>query len=723
MKNAPKCMSRKYLFLAVLSAVPQLAMAQSTEAASPASEVTLSTVQVSASADGPNDLPESYAGGQVAKGARMGMLGNQSVMDTPFNITSYTAKLMEDQGARTVADVLNNDPSVRFTTSGAHAYENFRLRGFDVHSSDLAINGMYGLAPMGNSSLEFVERVEVLKGPSAMFTGMSPSGGIGGVINLVPKRAGDDPLTRVTVGYQTESQFDTSVDMGRRFGENKEFGLRVNGSYGDGETSLEGQDKTREFLSAALDYRGKDLTASLDAYRSKMSFDGGSPAMFGFANPDIPHAPDPSKNYLSSASGDLESQAVIARAEYAFTRDFSAFASFGVRNYDYSGWVNGTHIHNVQANGTAQVRGVAQRGYEDTVSSEVGTRFNFNTGSVRHEMVLQMSRMESESGTLSNVTGMSATSLNNPTVPTLPAMPTGSLPKTSDMTLSSLALVDTMSFMDDALRLTVGLRQQRVQQSTYNATTGAETADYDKKAVTPAVGVVIKPWGEGISLYANYVQGLSQGGSVKATDGYTEDKTFAPYETEQREAGVKWNAGTFTNTVSVFEITKPELITTGTAPTRTASDDGESRVRGIEWNTFGQITPTIRVLGGISYTKSKLTKTAGGVNEGNELFGVPNWQGNIGGEWDTPLPGLSLNTKLIATSKQYLNNANTYEIPGWNQVDLGARYETKVAARKTTFRVNIKNLFDRHYYSGSFAEPRATLAEGRTVQASVSVDF
>lgn len=701
-------------------ALPQLAFAQSTTESG--NEVTLSAVKVVSSTEGPTELPKAYAGGQVAKGARLGLLGNQDVMDTPFNITSYTAKLIEDQGAKTVADVLQNDPSVRFTTSGSHAYENFRLRGFEVHSSDLAINGMYGLAPLGHSSLEFVERVEVLKGPGAMFTGMAPSGGIGGIINLAPKRAGDDPLTRVTLDYQTQSQIGTSVDIGRRFGTAKEVGVRINGSFSDGETSLEGQDKTRKFLSAALDYRGESLTASLDIYSSKESFSGGSPAMFGFANPNMPSAPNPRTNMLSSAAGELESQAVIARAEYAFNKNVSAFASLGMRKHDYSGWVNGTHVHNVQPNGSAQVRGVAQRGYDDSVASEVGGRFNFDTGAVRHELVLQATQLELESGYLSNVTSMLASSIYNPITPPLPAIPTGPLPKLSDTTLSSLALVDTLSFMQDAVRLTLGLRQQQVKQTSFNVS-GAVTGDYDEKALTPAVGLVVKPWGEGISLYASYVEGLSQGTSVKATNGYVQDQTFKPYKTEQKEVGVKWNAGTFTNTVSLFEITKPELITTGTSPNLVASDDGESRVRGLEWNTFGQIVSTVRVLGGISYTKGELTKTAGGVNEGNELYGVPRWQGNLGAEWDTPLSGLSLNTRVIATSKQYLNNANTYQIPSSEQVDLGARYETKVAGRKTTLRLNISNLFDRHYFSGSFAEPRATLALGRTVQSSVSVDF
>jgi len=444
--------------------------------------------------------------------------------------------------------------------------------------------------------------------------------------------------------------------------------------------------------------------------------------MFGFANPNIPAAPNPRTNQLRSAAGEQENQAVIARAEYIFNSNVSVFANVGRRNYDYSGWINGTHVHNVQPNGSAQVRGVAQIGFDDSVASEAGGRFNFDTGAVRHELVLQASQVELESGSLSNVTSLRATNIYNPITPPLPAMPTGSAPKLTDTTLSSLALVDTMSFMQDMVRLTLGLRQQRVKQTAYS-TSGAMTVDYDEKAVTPAVGLVVKPWGEGISLYTSYVQGLSQGASVLAVNGYARDQTFKPIESEQMELGVKWNAGTLTNTVSMFEITKPEVITTGRSPNLIASDDGESRVRGLEWNIFGEIMPTVRILGGVSYTRSELTKTAGGVNEGNELFGVPRWQGNLGAEWDTPLSGLSLNTRVIASSKQFLNNANTYEIPGWGQLDVGARYVTRVAAYKTTLRLNVNNLFDRYYYSGSFAEPRATLALGRTAQASVTVDF
>jgi len=690
-------------------------------ASAPASAV--QTVTVTGKRQRPDDLPAAQPGGQVGSGARLGLLGNVDVMDTPFSITSYTAQLIEDQQARTVADVLNNDPSVRFTTSGAHAFENFRLRGFDVHSSDLAINGLYGLAPLGSTTLEFVERVEVLKGPSAMFTGMAPSGGIGGVINLVPKRAGDEPLTRVSLGVESDSQFGTHLDLGRRFGDERRVGLRVNAAYGDGETPLQGQDKQRHLLATALDLRGEALNASLDLYDSLLAYDGGVPAMYGFASTDVAAAPDPKLNFLAGAAGELESRAVIARAEYAIGRSAAVFASVGQRDHAYEGFVNGTHAHSVQPNGDALVRGVAQRGYDDTTTAELGARLNFGTGSLRHEMVLQATRLTQESGSLVALTGMQATNIYDPIAPVLPDLPVGAVPRTSASTLASVALVDTLSMMGDSLRLTLGLRQQQVEQTGYNASTGAVAAAYDERAVTPAIGVVLKPWGEGLSLYANYVQGLSQGGTVADVNATNYGEVFAPYETEQVELGVKWETGRFMNTASLFQIDKPTMMSTGPTTSPTYTDGAETRVRGLEWTIAGELLPTLRVLGGVSYTQGELTKTEGGVNQGNELFGVPHWQGNLGAQWATPLDGLSLSARVVATSSQYLDNANTYQIPGWGQLDLGASYDTQVIGRKLVLRLSVDNVADRHYYAGGFAEPRATLAQGRVVRASATVDF
>ncbi|WP_289624510.1 TonB-dependent receptor plug domain-containing protein, partial [Paracidovorax avenae] len=125
------------------------------------------------------------------------MLSNRDALDTPFSATQYTARLIDDQQARTIGDVLVNDPSVRNTYGRNSGREEFNIRGFTVFNYDVSYNGLYGLSPRNAASLIGVERVEVLRGPGALLNGMAPAGSVGGSINLVPKRAGAEPLNRV----------------------------------------------------------------------------------------------------------------------------------------------------------------------------------------------------------------------------------------------------------------------------------------------------------------------------------------------------------------------------------------------------------------------------------------------------------------------------------------------------------------------------------------------
>ena len=78
-------------------------------AASWAADAELGEITVRSTTD-PQALPTVAPGGQVAKGAGLGVLGQRDVMDTPFNITSYTAEGIADQHATTLMSVLENDP-------------------------------------------------------------------------------------------------------------------------------------------------------------------------------------------------------------------------------------------------------------------------------------------------------------------------------------------------------------------------------------------------------------------------------------------------------------------------------------------------------------------------------------------------------------------------------------------------------------------------------------
>jgi iron complex outermembrane receptor protein len=686
----------------------------------------LPTVRVVAASERPSDLPATFAGGQVATGARMGVLGNQNVMDIPFNVTSYTAELMENQQARTVADVLTIDPSVRNSVTTGHQYENFRVRGFTVNRGDFAIDGLFGMSGNSNSNVEMFERVELLKGPGVLFTGMAPSGAVGGVINMVPKRARDEAITRLSFDAQSASQFGIGIDVGRRFGEDKAIGVRINGRFADGETTLKGQDEQREFLSAALDYRGNALKASLDAYSSKEVITGGVGAMFWFATKGtIPAAPHPSTNQFPSARGDLETNALIARVEYEFNPNLSAFVASGIAKSKGSGFIGGSIVNNIDVNGTSKTTTTgASFGTQTNRTAELGLRGRFATGTVLHEVVLQASRLENEAWSASATKAIVNTNIYLPTYADMPAIPTFA-PKNGESTWSGVTLADTLYAWDDKLRLTLAMRQQRIKTSNFS-TSGVVNGTYDKNVWAPSVGVVIKPWGDQLSLYANHVQGLSKGDQVTKIAGYVQDFTFEPYKTTQHEVGLKWNLGSFAHTVSLFQMSQPMLIASGKAPSLIATINGEKRVRGLEWNTFGTVANNVRLLGGLAYTQGKQTRTQGRQYDGNDAVGIPHWQGNLGVEWDTPwAPGLTLNGQMTTTSGQYLDSANTLTLPSWTLLGLGARYTTQIAGQKVVTRLGVSNAFDRHYFSGSFRETRpvVNLGQGRMVTASVSIDL
>ncbi|TWH46487.1 TonB-dependent siderophore receptor [Sporomusa sp. KB1] len=668
------------------------------------------------------DLPPFYAGGQMARGARLGLLGNVDIMNAPFSITSYTAQTIENQQARTVSEVLANDASVRYTTPNGHMIENYSIRGFFVNSWDLALNGMYGLAPFGHVPTEFLERVEVLKGPSALLYGMPPQGSVGGTINLVPKRAADEPLTRITTDYTSDSQFGTHLDIGRRFGQNNEWGIRFNGVYQDGNTGVSGQSKKRELGAVGLDYRGERWRASLDAYDSKETFTGGSSAdvYFSSAVTSLPAAPDSSTNLFRGIWGEIENKGVVARGEYDINDNLTAYAGLGTLRYDYSGYVQSTHAKNVDALGNYSGTTTYNRGYAETVSGEAGLRSCFQTGTVSHQVVLSATSLDIESGSVKSESSKYASNIYNPATPVLAADP-GPPSKTAETTLSSVALTDTLSFNQDKYQLTLGVRNQRVRTKNFSST-GAKTSSYDESAVTPAIAFVVKPWAAPVSLYANYIEGLSQGSTVTDTTASNYGHVFAPFKTKQIETGVKWDAGDYAHTLSLFQIIKPSVILDSS--TNTYNQDGKQRNRGIEWSVLGKINQNWRILGGVTFLRGVTTHTANGTYDGNTAYGTPKWQSNLGFEWDTPnVPGLTLSARAVYTGAQYANSANTLKMPSWIRYDVGARYVTKIHGKPVTFRLGIENLLDKNYWAGCYTDGYLTTGSGRTFKLSTSIDI
>lgn len=667
------------------------------------------------------NLAPEYAGGQVATGGRLGLLGNRDVMDAPFSITSYTAKTIQDQQARTIADVVVNDPSVRVNFPRGSFSDTYMIRGF-TNNSDLTFNGMYGLTSSFLVMTEVAERVEVLKGPNALLNGISLSGSVGGAINIVPKRAGDEPLTRLTTSYFSDSQFGAHVDVGRRFGPQNELGVRVNGVYRNGDTPV---DRNRQELglgTVAVDYQGTRARLSLDLGYQAQNADAGLRGVMVAPGIPVPSAPDAGRNYTQPWSFmNIRDTYGLAQGEFDLTDDLTAFAAFGARHATSDGLFSTPRI--TSADGGFTETPFYFPSYTNVMTGEVGLRGRVETGPVRHELVVSGTTLHREDGSAFTFFTGTPSNLFDPSLaqrPSLSGLPgPGDIPKTAESDLTSLAFADTLSVLDDRIRLTLGLRHQVVRTSGFDAASGAKITSYNESRLTPAAGLVLKPW-ENVSLYANYIEGLTQG-PVAPAGTVNAGAVFAPIVSKQYEAGVKLDFGSFATTLGVFQITQPS----GAIDPATSlfEVDGEQRNRGIELNVFGEPFPGIRLLGGAMLLDGQLTKTAGGINDGNTAIGAPDLQLNLGGEWDVPfLPGLTLSARSIYTSAQYLDAANTQKIPGWTRFDVGARYAIETGGKPIIVRADIQNLFDKNYWA-STGGGLLSLGPARAFLVSTSFEF
>lgn len=682
---------------------------------------TLATVTVSGRREAIDEAPPPIAGGQVGSGARMGILGNVSVMETPFSVTSYTAETIENAQAQSVGDVAAADPSVRMGSTRSGIAEAITIRGFEVPSADLAFNGQYGLTPYWRVPVETVERVEVIKGPSAALFGMSPGGSVGGVLNLVPKRAESEPLTRITGSYSARSRFGVHADIGRRFGPDGAFGVRANLLQRGGDTEIKGQNERTSLFSLGLDYRQRRLRASLDLLWHREHINN-VVRQYGLAPTltAVPRVPENSYAYPGMGWNDSQTGSGLLKAEYDITDQVTVYASHGQGKTRWEALAANPTIMNAAGDWVAG--GGWQRRPSAVKTTEAGLRGEFKTGAVGHKLAFSVNRLEQDQtfGYNRDFAPIAGNMYARPDV----ATPSSAgiaypLKPALDARLTSVALADTMSFMDDRLLLTLGVRRQKVDSQSYNTATGAPTQRYEQAATTPFAGVVFKLQPE-VSLYASYVEGLSQGASGP-TDASVDNPgvVLPPFKSKQKEIGVKFKLGKMLATTSLFELSRPSAGVVN----RHFGLFGEQRHRGLEATVAGEVTRGVRLLGGVAYTNAVLSKAVSPALQGKKGVGVAKWQFNLGAEWDTPMvPGLTLSGRALYTGKMPINAANTLSIPAWHRFDAGLRYATRLGGQNVKFGLNIENLFDKNYW-GSSTSGFLHVGSPRTVSLSVGIEL
>lgn len=702
--------------LALLAAAASpAAWAQAADQADAAATATLPQVTVRDSYER-EDLPNLAPGRMAAKGARLGILGATSIVDAPVHVNAYTRELAEDWSALTLQDVLENDSAVVFTTNEGHMLQNFNLRGLDMGAIDIGTNGLYGIAPANQVPIEMFERVEVLRGPNVLLSGMPPAASVAGTVNMVTKRALAKPIAELTATYGTHSYGQLHADLGRRFGAEQRLGLRFNGVYGKGEMGARDEQQRRRVGALGLDYLGERARFSLDLYNSVNNIDNGSPGMFSFtgrgAIAGVGVLLDPPRgdtNMFRGTYGKYDNSGVLARAEFDFSRDWQGYVAVGGSNSVGQGLMFGTRAIVTGLDGTTRgaIYNVDTRSQRRT--AEAGVIGKFETGGIRHRAQLSANVLRIREGTNNTPCNYCyTTNMYDPVDPVFPSAPvwTGweSARVASKNNFTSLAVADTMSFAGDRLLLTVGGRHQSVKMPYEN---------YSKSRFSPMVAAVVRPWGDKISLFGNYTEGLEPG-QVVGTGYANEGEALAPRVTKQVELGVKLQAGELTHTFSAYQIRRPSFITDSS---NALVAGGEQRLRGLEWSVFGKASESLTLLGGITHIKSQQRDT------GLDTYGVPGWRARLGLDWQTPVQGLKLGGRVHYTGSQWSDSGNRIRVPAWHTFDLIASYATRVGATPVRFNASVENVADKKYWIGVFNDGFVMPGAQRTFRLSATVSF
>lgn len=692
----------------------------------------LDTIEVSADAS-QTGLSKEFAGGQVASGSRIGILGNKSNLESSFATTSYTNKFIQDKQARSVADVLKNDPNVRVARGFGNFQESYFMRGFITNSDDILYNGLYGLLPRQYIASEMFERVEVQRGSSAFLNGMAPGGGsIGGTIALMPKRAQAEDLNRLNLGYSSNERANFSTDISRRLGENREFGVRLNAAHTEGESAIDNDNARNTVFHLGLDWEVEKVRLSADLGYQKNYLGSPRPSVTLSGVTIVPSTPNPRSNWGQGWTYSEESDIFgTFRAEYDLHPNLTAYAAYGYRYGKEANVLANLRVNNINGNGTEYRFDNTRRNIIHT--SEIGLKGHFTTNEVEHDVVLSANRYQEKrkNAYVMDWKNTFSTNLYHPTFISSIAYSANAL-KGNDLsspalqhraTLNSVAIGDTLSVLDKKLQVTLGARWQQIVSRDFAYNTGIEGGYYNDSRISPSVGVVYRILPE-LSIYGNYIESLAQGDTAPST-AVNQGETQKPYISKQKEIGIKYESQSgFGTSIALFSTEKPRgyLDSNNYYTTK-----GKDRHNGAEINVYGQITSNIRLLGGVTFLQAKQRKTGSNTTEGKYTIGVPKFQGNLGLEYDVrALEGLTLESRITYTGSSYADSQNTLKVKGWTKVDVGARYIAMIGNTPITLRARIDNLTNKKYWESVGGYPNyGYLVSGapRTFSLNASIDF
>ena len=684
--------------------------------------------------------------GDLRDRVNLGVLGKANAFTAPITVVNYDEQALNNTEARTLVDaVAKKDASVWQFGGESNTLTGLYFRGYQLDARQFSVNGLAGMyGTQGTASVQ-VGSAQLIKGASTAVNGMDPEGAVSGSVNIETKKAADEGNRKIGLGWFSNNRAQGTFDLGQRFGENKEFGVRANGKLRHGDTPRHGYSEDNKEFALNADYRGEKLRVAFDSIYAKRKTNGGRARMQDIqnANGRLFDAPEGKVNLAPSwQAQNTRGQTNMLTFEWDAFENAQITGGIGYNNARYYGnFASPTVTSSGLTYNSGRARLTDQR--FKTLSMNLTARGEFETGPVSHNWSAAFDRIDRKRTTYQGAR-QTRSSVIDPSldIPTQLAKLDSNLGTAWSATpsvdtvikVNSLAVSDTLGFVDNKYRLTLGGRFQAVEQK--NKLNGRKA---DASRFSPMLMAAWVPQPD-LVVYGNYMEDLEPSDIRTDDDGHV---TMAdPRVSRQFEVGVRKNWGDFVTTLNAFQIKRPGYwrgnTTSGTdfAMRKNAglaysgSEQGMERSRGIEFNTYANLlNKTLRPSFGLMYLQSTVKDYPNFAD--NLVNGVqvanPRVIAKAGVEWDTPFAkGLTLNGNVSYFGKSYQDTQKQYAFPSYTLVDVGARYKTKLGKNTLTVSSSVENLFNKNYWQvqrGQYDRSFAVVGMPRTYWLKAELDF
>lgn len=658
-----------------------------------------------------------------SKSVQVGTFRDMNPIDVPLTVNSVTREVLDAQATNNLFGALRNTAGVTRSQLNGSTYDNIAIRGILVENrGNYRLNGSLPIINLIDTPLENKERVEVLKGASSLYYGLVPPSGI---VNLVTKRAGNTDVKSLTLSTNEFGGSSAHIDYGNRFGENDQFGARINLVTGNEDIGVDNYEGSRGLASAALDWRYNDkLTFKFDIenYRKDVS-EQAAIALPTAVNGRItlPPVPDSKQNLAGKWQRyDAEATNLLFRTDYALSDNWSLLFEAGraktERDRNFSQFQN----YNTST-GEGQLQVFFTRDQEFTNTNYRTELFGIvETGPITHQLTFGYTSNEREGVTPGYLRpGTISQNYYNPRpVPVLTANSSNTL---SDQTINDRGwyVFDQMA-LTDKWNLMLGARQSRYETESKNiSASGTSTTRFSAEETTPSVAVLYKLQ-PNLSVYASYIEGFEDSGQAPANRSNA-GELLDPAKSKQKELGFKTQLfNNFLLQLAYFDIERAAAFTDPT--TNTFKVNGDGSYRGLEFAATGEVTNNLSIAASAMLMNAEL-KTPDMLTNGNTPENTPEKTASLFAEYRiNQIPGLYLSAGLFYGGEQEVNALNQASIDSYTIGSLGARYKTFIGKQKATFQVVVDNVTNKEYWNTA-GNGYLGVGRPRTVQANVRLDF